>query len=73
MGGNHIRLSSMNKPIAVSFPEELIEEIDRARGDIPRSRYVLRLVQIAFQEKRAEPQNARPPEARPQGKKEGSP
>jgi len=31
--------------IGVSLPRDIIEEIDNERGDIPRSRYILRILQ----------------------------
>lgn len=32
-------------PIGISLPKELISKIDEERGEIPRSRYLLRLLQ----------------------------
>lgn len=30
--------------ISISLPKELLEKIDRERGDVPRSRYVAKLL-----------------------------
>ena len=32
-------------PIGISFPKEVISRIDSERGDVPRSRYLLRIVE----------------------------
>lgn len=32
-------------PIGISFPKEVISRIDNERGDVPRSRYILRIVE----------------------------
>ena len=34
-----------NIPCGTSFPKELIETIDKERGDIPRSRFIFRLIE----------------------------
>jgi metal-responsive CopG/Arc/MetJ family transcriptional regulator len=40
---------SANRRIAgVSFPKLLLEELDAVRGDIPRSRYIARLLEKNF-------------------------
>jgi len=31
--------------VSVSLPENLVKIIDRERGDVPRSRYIFRLIQ----------------------------
>ena len=37
------------KPIvSLTFPKEMLDKIDESRGDISRSRYVLRLIQKAY-------------------------
>ena len=37
------------KPIvSLTFPKEILDKIDESRGDISRSRYVLRLIQKAY-------------------------
>ncbi|MDQ6866549.1 MAG: ribbon-helix-helix domain-containing protein [Thermoproteota archaeon] len=38
--------------ISVTLPEPLIERIDKERGDINRSKYVLRLLERAYQKDR---------------------
>jgi len=35
------------KVLGFSLPESVIARIDKDRGDIPRSRYVLRLLEMA--------------------------
>ena len=35
----------MVSTISITLPEEIIEKIDKARGDINRSKYVLRLLE----------------------------
>lgn len=39
----------MLKTIGISLPKEVIEQIDSDRGDINRSRYILRLIESKFQ------------------------
>ena len=34
--------------VGISLPKDLISRIDRERGDIPRSRYMLRLLQKLY-------------------------
>ena len=36
------------KTTGLSLPEEFLERIDRERGDVPRSRYVLRLIEKSY-------------------------
>jgi metal-responsive CopG/Arc/MetJ family transcriptional regulator len=38
--------------MGISFPKKMIKNIDRERGDISRSRFVLRLLEQAYEEKR---------------------
>jgi metal-responsive CopG/Arc/MetJ family transcriptional regulator len=38
-------LTMSNKNFGVSFPEEMIERIDAERGDVSRSKYLLRIVE----------------------------
>ncbi|HJR85004.1 MAG TPA: hypothetical protein VJ772_06500 [Nitrososphaeraceae archaeon] len=33
------------KTVTVSFPRPLVEQLDQVRGDIPRSRYLQRLLE----------------------------
>jgi metal-responsive CopG/Arc/MetJ family transcriptional regulator len=37
-------------PIGISLDRDLLETIDRARGDIPRSRFIARLVEKSLKE-----------------------
>jgi hypothetical protein len=36
--------------IGISFPKEIVSKIDTDRGDISRSRYLLRIVEQKYQE-----------------------
>ena len=36
---------AVNVPIAISWPKDMISKIDSQRGDIPRSKYLLRMVE----------------------------
>jgi hypothetical protein len=40
-----------NKPTGFSLPSELIQKIDDERGDIPRSRYLLRILEKTYPSK----------------------
>jgi metal-responsive CopG/Arc/MetJ family transcriptional regulator len=33
------------RTVTVSFPRPLLEELDKVRGDVPRSRYLQRLLE----------------------------
>jgi hypothetical protein len=35
-------------PIGISFPKKIISRIDSERGDVPRSRYILRIVETQY-------------------------
>lgn len=37
-----------NSPMGLSIPNELIQRIDSERGDVSRSRFLLRLIQRAY-------------------------
>jgi len=37
--------------VGISLPEQIIEKIDKDRGDVPRSRFLLRLVEHAYDAK----------------------
>ena len=37
----------------ISFPKKIIESIDSDRGDVSRSRFVLRLLEQVYREKRS--------------------
>jgi hypothetical protein len=34
--------------VGVSFPQLLVQRIDKDRGDVPRSRFLVRLVEHAY-------------------------
>jgi hypothetical protein len=38
------------RTVTLSFPRPLLDELDRLRGDIPRSRYLQRLFEKRLQE-----------------------
>jgi metal-responsive CopG/Arc/MetJ family transcriptional regulator len=38
--------------VGISLPAEIISKIDAQRGDIPRSRYILRVLQDTYPKKR---------------------
>jgi hypothetical protein len=38
--------------IGISFPKKILEIIDSQRGDVPRSRYLLRLLENTYDRKR---------------------
>lgn len=42
--------------VGISLPQDIILRIDAQRGDIPRSRWVLRLLEIAYTGERQEQQ-----------------
>jgi len=47
-----IKNNSAVKPIvSLTFPKEILAKIDYSRGDIPRSRYILRLIEKAYNDK----------------------
>ena len=35
----------INIPIAISWPKDFVSKIDSQRGDVPRSKYLLRIVE----------------------------
>lgn len=35
-------------PLGITLPREIVQKIDNDRGDIPRSRFLLRLVERAY-------------------------
>lgn len=49
MSNTYIQKQSI--PIGISLPEELIEKIDTQRGDINRSRFILRLIELGLKTK----------------------
>ena len=50
MEGMNIETDHTNK-IGISLPETIVKKIDGLRGDIPRSRYIFRLLELGFQVK----------------------
>jgi hypothetical protein len=40
---------SESTSLGISLPRSLVKRIDEERGDIPRSRFVLRIVEDAFE------------------------
>lgn len=40
------------RAVGVSFPFDMLEKIDKARGDVGRSRFIMRIVEAYFQEKK---------------------
>lgn len=38
----------MNPIVSLTFPKEMLDKIDESRGDVSRSRYVLRLIEKAY-------------------------
>jgi hypothetical protein len=39
-------------PIGISLPKEIIKKIDAERLDVPRSRYILRLIENVYREEK---------------------
>jgi len=37
------------RTVTVSFPRPLLEELDQVRGDVPRSRYLQRMLEKQFE------------------------
>jgi hypothetical protein len=42
--------------LGISLPNEVLLKIDRDRGDIPRSRFLLKLIELAYDTNRIKPQ-----------------
>jgi len=40
---------SNQKIVGISFPKTLLEELDQARGDVPRSTYIQRILEKKFE------------------------
>jgi hypothetical protein len=40
----------------VSLPKNILSKIDRDRGDIPRSRFLVKLIELAYNTNRIKPQ-----------------
>ena len=45
-----------SKMLGISLPNEVLLKIDRDRGLIPRSRYLLKLIELAYNTNRIKPQ-----------------
>lgn len=51
-----VEMTKINLPITeikyfgVNFPKDLVEQVDKIRGDIPRSKFLLRLVEKKIRE-----------------------
>jgi metal-responsive CopG/Arc/MetJ family transcriptional regulator len=39
------------KVVGISVPQELLEKIDTQRGDISRSKYILRLIEEGYRQR----------------------
>ena len=48
---SNIYVQKQSLPIGISLPEELIERIDSERGDVNRSRFILRLIELGLKTK----------------------
>ena len=42
--------------LGISLPQEILLRIDRDRGDIPRSKFLVRLIEIAYKTNTIKPQ-----------------
>ena len=52
-----MNLNKINsKMLGISLPNEVLLKIDRDRGDIPRSRFLLNLIELAYDTNRIKPQ-----------------
>ena len=40
-------------PVGISFPKELLERIDEMRGDVARSRFILRMIEKYYSDMEA--------------------
>lgn len=45
---NNITLLKPTTPIGISLPEDIVEKIDTMRGDVTRSRFILRLIESSL-------------------------
>ncbi len=50
--------------ITLSFPEFMIQKIDMTRGDVNRSKYVLRLIEVGYQNLESQNKNLHHPKFR---------
>ena len=44
-------MMTTSKPIGISLPKDIIKKIDIERQDIPRSKYLLRIIEKLYQKK----------------------
>ncbi len=42
--------------LGISLPQEILIRIDRDRGDIPRSKFLIKLIELAYNTNRIKPQ-----------------
>ena len=42
--------------LGISLPQEILLRIDRDRGDIPRSKFLAKLIELAYNTNRIKPQ-----------------
>ena len=45
-----------SKMLGISLPNEVLLRIDKDRGDIPRSRFLVKLIELAYNTNRIKPQ-----------------
>ena len=50
-------MMTTSKPIGISLPKEIIKKIDIERQDIPRSKYLLRIIEKLYQKKETKSNN----------------
>jgi metal-responsive CopG/Arc/MetJ family transcriptional regulator len=41
-------MSTNQKIVGISFPREVLEKLDKVREDVPRSKYIVRLLEKRF-------------------------
>jgi hypothetical protein len=44
------------KKLGISLPQEILLRIDKDRGDIPRSKFLVKLIQLAYNTNKIKPQ-----------------
>jgi hypothetical protein len=42
--------------LGISLPQEILLRIDRDRGDMPRSKFLVKLIELAYNTNRIKPQ-----------------
>ena len=42
--------------LGISLPQEILLRIDKDRGDIPRSKFLVKLIELAYNTNRIKPQ-----------------